>query len=94
MASEREVLEAQAGTTAGSGADLERLANDEIIQDLTDRAAFADLVALTDSSTGTSGGDTVGAVSSTGTAANGIATLTEKVNEIVAVLVAFGTQGD
>jgi len=39
---------------------------------------------LTDSSTGTSGGTTVGAVSDTATAANAIATLTAMVNKLTA----------
>lgn len=94
MASERELLETQAGTTAGSGADLTQKAIEEQIQDYTDRAAFAGLVALTNSSTGTSGGNTVGAVSDVATAANAIATLTAKLNAVIALLDAYGTQGD
>lgn len=43
-------------------------------------------IALTDSSTGTSGGNTIGAVSDAATSANGIATLAAKLNEIIAYL--------
>lgn len=50
------------------------------------RGGLSTLAVLTDSSTGTSGGDTIGAVSSTATAANGIATLGEKVNAIIKFL--------
>lgn len=41
--------------------------------------------ALTDSSTGTSGGNTIGAVSDVATAANAIATIAAKVNELIAL---------
>lgn len=50
------------------------------------KSDFAAITTLTDSSTGTSGGNTVGAVSSTATAADAIATLTAKVNEILAAV--------
>lgn len=46
-------------------------------------AVRSKIAELTDSSTGTSGGDTVGAVSDVATAANGIATLTAKVNALI-----------
>lgn len=48
--------------------------------------ALEGVVALTDSSTGTSGGNTIAAVSDVATAANAIATLAAKVNAIIAAL--------
>ena len=45
---------------------------------------------LTDSSTGTSGGQTISAVTTVATAANGIATLAAKVNAIEDVLLDAG----
>jgi hypothetical protein len=48
--------------------------------------ALGSLTALTDNSSGSSGGDTIGAVSSSATAADGIATLAAKVNAIIARL--------
>lgn len=48
--------------------------------------ALAGVTALTDSSTGTSGGNTIAAVSDVATAANAIATLAAKVNAIIAAL--------
>lgn len=44
----------------------------------------ANLVALTDSSTGTSGGNTIAAVTDVATAANAIATLAAKLNAVIA----------
>lgn len=41
------------------------------------------LVALTDNSTGTSGGNTIGAVNDVATAANAVATLAAKMNQVV-----------
>jgi hypothetical protein len=46
----------------------------------------ANIAGLTDSSTGTSGGATIGAVSDVATAANGIATLAAKLNALLAAL--------
>lgn len=54
-------------------------------------AVATPVVVLTDSSTGTSGGDTVGAVSDVATAANAIATLTAKLNALIAAVNANGT---
>lgn len=51
----------------------------------------ATIVALTDSSTGTSGGNTVAAVTDVATAANAIATLAAKVNAIIAAEKTSGT---
>lgn len=48
------------------------------------------VVALTDSSTGVSGGDTIGAISDIATAANAVATLAAKLN---AVITALNTNG-
>lgn len=48
--------------------------------------ALTGVTALTDSSTGTSGGNTIAAVSDVATAANAIATLAAKVNAIIAAL--------
>lgn len=47
---------------------------------------FGALTALTDSSTGTSGGDTIAAVNDVATAANAIATLAAKVNTLIGQL--------
>jgi hypothetical protein len=93
MGTERELLEALAGITSGSGADLTQKAIDNQIEALEDRReladidpvedATADIVVLTDNSTGTSGGNTVGAVSDGETAADAVATLTAKINAII-----------
>lgn len=48
------------------------------------------VAALTDSSGGTSGGNTVAAVTDAATAANAVATLTAKVNALRAALAAVG----
>lgn len=50
------------------------------------KSDIAALTALTDNSTGTSGGNTVAAVTDVATAANAIATLTAKVNAILAAV--------
>lgn len=44
------------------------------------------VVVLTDSSTGTSGGNTVAAITDTATAANAVATLAAKLNALIAVV--------
>lgn len=51
----------------------------------------AAVVALTDSSTGTSGGNTIAAVTDVATAANGIATLAAKLNALITAVNANGT---
>lgn len=50
------------------------------------KAQVAALVSLTDNSTGTSGGNTIAAVSDVATAANAIATLAAKLNAVIAAL--------
>ena len=50
------------------------------------KAEIAALVALTDNSTGTSGGNTIAAVSDVATAANAIATFAAKLNAVIAGL--------
>lgn len=62
------------------------LKGNKILSDSIAPANVADIAALTDSSTGTSGGNTIGAVSDVATAANAIATLAAKVNAILAAL--------
>lgn len=47
------------------------------------RGGLAKLVTLTDNSSGTSGDDTIAAVNSSATAANGIATLAAKLNAVI-----------
>lgn len=51
-----------------------------------DRSDLAAITTLTDSSTGTSGGNTVAAVTDVATAANAIATLTAKLNELLSAV--------
>ena len=53
---------------------------------VADKAQVAALVSLTDNSTGTSGGNTIAAVSDVATAANAIATLAAKLNAVIAAL--------
>lgn len=50
------------------------------------KTQVAALVSLTDSSAGTSGGNTIAAVSDVATAANAIATLAAKLNAVIAAL--------
>ena len=48
-----------------------------------DKAGIGSLVALTDNSTGASGGNTIAAVSSSATAADAVATIAAKVNALI-----------
>lgn len=56
---------------------------DEITVSGTVNGALSTVLVLTDNSTGTSGGNTIAAVTDVATAANAIATLAAKVNAII-----------
>lgn len=97
MSSDYDAKLAAAGQTSGtglSGADLERLTNAETVDKYNDTKALASLVNLTNNSGGTSGGNTVAAVSDVATAANAIATLTVKLNAVIDALQELGEDGE
>lgn len=62
------------------------LKGNKVVADQFVPSNVINIAALTDSSTGTSGGDTIGAVTDTASAANAIATLAAKVNALLAAL--------